>query len=146
MASGAFKDGLDIREIVYQVREEDVVERFGRGETLRVGKVKLQVGVPLTSQREHFLAKIDSHAACWFHRGQEVAQTAAQLKDPPAGRNEEGVIPLEELVIPTPTFARPFCGALIVEELAVHHGAVTPLARRPPGAGREGAFGVAPAF
>jgi len=118
-----FQNRLDIRQVIYEVGKEDVVELFRRGEFRRVGDAELELRLPLACQFNHFRAEIHAYAACRFHRGQQVSQAATDLEDPLSSRNEESVIFTEETLIETAGLARSKRGTLVVERSAVNHRA-----------------------
>ena len=73
---------LDVRQIVDQIREQEVIERLLRAKFARLRRVKLEPRVPSARLVDHALAEIDAHTRRGFHRGQEIPQAAAQLEHP----------------------------------------------------------------
>ena len=69
--------GLDVVQIVYQVREQNVVKLLVELELQRVGGLKFQFRMPPARVLHHGGAEIDAHAARGFYGRQKIARAAA---------------------------------------------------------------------
>ena len=116
-----FQHRLDIRQIVDEVRENDVIEFFFREKFGGVGSVKFQAGMPRARQLNHRGTEINSHAMRGFDGGQQIADAAADFQHAQARRNEKGEIIPQELLIIAVSFPDSGGGALFIKRSAVNH-------------------------
>ena len=82
------KYGLDVPEIIYQVRQDDEVKTLIEIQIVGVGMEKPQSRVPASGVIEHTLGKIDPHPKRRVETGQKVAGGTAQFKNTLPGRDQ----------------------------------------------------------
>ena len=117
----ARQQSLHIREVIDEVGEQNVVERFFRGEFEGIGELELEFGVALAREIKDRGAEIDAHSTRRPDRRQQIAEAAADLQHPPVRGNQKRVMPLEQLMIKAPAFAQTESGPAIVKRATVRH-------------------------
>ena len=72
--------GLDVRQVVDEIGQNDVIELFGRRKLQRIRPLKFQLRVTLPGELDHFRAEIHPHTAARFHGCQQISQPAPDFE------------------------------------------------------------------
>jgi hypothetical protein len=117
------QDGLHIRQVVHQIRQDDVVEGFAAGEVERVSDAEFELRMALLGELDHRGAEVHPDAAGGLHGGEGVAEAAADFEHALAGRDEEGEVAVEQRVVGALRLLDAVRGALLVEVASAGHAA-----------------------
>jgi hypothetical protein len=70
---------LHVRQVIYQVSKENVIELLQGGVFRCIGHLEFDLGMALACQHDHRWAKVHAQAASRLHRRQQIPQAAAHL-------------------------------------------------------------------
>ncbi len=98
------QNSLHIRQVVDEIRENDVIELFAARKFSGVGDLEFELGMALAGEVDYRRAEIDAHAAGGFRGGEKVAEAAADFEHAQSGRDEEREIFAKQLLVITIVF------------------------------------------
>src|SRR3954453_17597769 len=110
-----FQHCLNVREVVDQIRKQDVIEFFLSGKFKGIGNLELKAGVAAAGELNHFRAEVDAHAPGGSKRGEQIAQAAADLKHAQTGRDEKSEMVSEKPLVIAIGFPRTERSPLVIK-------------------------------